>query len=593
MSKKKRDKQGKERKRNAGSYRHKTRKLSIRSKVIVPTAIMVAVICCCMALLFKSRMETDMISTGAEMAVYIGNLAEDKVNGNLLERLEIGGEGTATYKALANSMTETMKGSAVRYMYTLYTENGKVYYGVDLDEEDTQAIGTEFSEPYEVLKPVFEKGEIVKSDKIEMEKNTAVISAYVPVYNKQMKVIGAIGCDYEADDIVAAVNDTMRNVVIIGIAFFIVAVIIFSLIISRITRNLWNVDDRIYDIVNSNGDLTQTVQIRTGDEIECIAGHVNELLAYIRQIMINISDNSNKLNDSSENVVSHLKDTQASVSEVSTTMEEMTATMEETTSSLNRISESVNEVFQFIEHINDRTKDGGALSDEIKESAQKIQTSAISEQEAAKRHTQEMTESVYAKIEQSKAVEKIGELTSNIINITDQTNLLALNASIEAARAGEAGRGFAVVADEIGKLATDSASAAEQIQEVSTVVIKAVNALADEASRMVKFVEDVAMKGYSDLVKTSEEYNEDSGKINEMMQVFSDQSQQLQNNMDQIRQVMESVNHSVEESALGVSRISEMSASINDNVKDIEGLADTNMDIANMLDIEVNKFRLQ
>lgn len=101
------------------------------------------------------------------------------------------------------------------------------------------------------------------------------------------------------------------------------------------------------------------------------------------------------------------------------------------------------------------------------------------------------------------------------------------------------------------------------------------------------------MKGYSDLVKTSEEYNEDSGKINEMMQVFSDQSQQLQNNMDQIRQVMEAVNHSVEESALGVSRISEMSASINDNVKDIEGLADTNMDIANMLDIEVNKFRLQ
>ena len=194
---------------------------------------------------------------------------------------------------------------------------------------------------------------------------------------------------------------------------------------------------------------------------------------------------------------------------------------------------------------------------------------------------------------QSKAVEKIGELTSNIINITDQTNLLALNASIEAARAGEAGRGFAVVADEIGKLAMDSASAAEQIQDVSTVVIKAVNALADEASRMVKFVEDVAMKGYSDLVKTSEEYNEDSGKINEMMQVFSDQSQQLQNNMDQIRQVMEAVNHSVEESALGVSRISEMSASINDNVKDIEGLADTNMDIANMLDIEVNKFRLQ
>ena len=581
-------------KRNAGGYRHKTRKLSIRAKVLVPTAVMVAIICCCMALLFKSRMETDMISTGAEIAVYVGNLAEDKINGNLLEKLTPGGETSASYKALTNAMSDTIKGSAVKYMYTLYAEDGKVYYGVDLDADDRQTIGTEFGEPYSLLKPVFEDGKVVKSEKIErVNKKTSIISAYVPVYNNKMKIVGAIGCDYEASNIVAAVNETMRNVVIIGIIFFLVAVVLFSIIISRITRNLWNVDDRIYDIVNSNGDLTQTVQIRTGDEIESIAGHVNELLTYMRQIMISISDNSNHLNESSQNVVSHLKDTQSSVSEVSTTMEEMTATMEETTSSLNRINESVNEVFQFIEHINDRSKDGGALSDEIKESAQKIQKNAISEQTAAKQRTQEITESVYARIEQSKAVEKIGELTTNIINITDQTNLLALNASIEAARAGEAGKGFAVVADEIGKLAADSASAAEQIQDVSTIVIKAVNALADEASRMVKFVEDVAMKGYSDLVQTSEEYHEESGKINDMMQAFSDQAQQLQNNMDEIRQVMESVTHSVEESALGVSRISEMSSNINDNVKDIEELADTNMGIANMLDIEVNKFRLE
>lgn len=49
MSNQKKENQGNERKRDAGSYRHKTRKLSIRAKVIVPTAVMVAVICCCTA----------------------------------------------------------------------------------------------------------------------------------------------------------------------------------------------------------------------------------------------------------------------------------------------------------------------------------------------------------------------------------------------------------------------------------------------------------------------------------------------------------------------------------------------------------------
>ncbi len=61
------------------------------------------------------------------------------------------------------------------------------------------------------------------------------------------------------------------------------------------------------------------------------------------------------------------------------------------------------------------------------------------------------------------AAQKIGDVVNLISDIASQTNLLALNATIEAARAGEAGKGFAVVASEVKNLASQTATATDEI----------------------------------------------------------------------------------------------------------------------------------
>lgn len=574
---------------NKGKIR--TRRLTIRAKILIPSIIIVVLVCGLMGYNSYTRFEESMVRMGVEEADMAATIVADSLDANLVSEVTVGSEGTQVYQNLQGDLRKKQKACGIAFLYTLYTDGKKVYYGVDSDE-DAAKVGDEFADSYAELEPVFGGKEYIQ-DYIDHTEDGDLITVYKPIEDNAGKVVAILGCDYDASSITAELQKAVVQTLQIGGICLILAILILTIIVSRITKGLMQVNAKIYDLVHNEGDLTQKLDVRSGDELELIAGNVNELLAYIRKIMIGISSGSMRLMSSSRKMVDHLSSADESITDVSATMQEMSAAMEETTSSLNQITEAIDEIYSSVERIAGNADAGKVSSQEMESRASGANDAAAEGEKKANIETEKMADSLNEKIAKSKSVEQIEILTSNIIEITEQTNLLALNASIEAARAGEAGRGFAVVADEIGKLAGNSADAAAKIRQVSAEVIQAVDELAEGSQQMIEFVRNSTEEGFGGLVATSENYATDANAMRAMMEQFAQTAEELRSTMDGIRESISAVNIAVEESAKGIAGVSESSVQLTGNVNDIQSEASDNNGIAEDLATEVGKFKLE
>lgn len=565
--------------------------MSIKYKIIIPTIMMNMVICLLIALFSSSLLKNSMIEIGAQNSLYVADKANAGLEGNIVSTLKVGGENSAAGRLIRKTLENAMDGAAVASMYTLYTDGENVYYGVTVPEEETH-IGEVYYESFSNLQKVFQ-GESIRGSRIVHQKEKYIITSYVPVKNKEGDVVAALACDYDAGNIVNIMQRTVKNIVLIGVGTILFSMIVISIIANAIISNLRKVDEKICEIVASKGNLTKVISITSRDETGKIANHVNELLSYVRSIMIRISENAVGINDSSQCVANQLNHTEAQLNNITDTIMEMQSFIQKNMLSMGEMEQKINSTYQEIEDIYGNTKDGNGLVERIKEVSQKKKEETAREQEKMIVHFEMLEQSVAERMEQSKKVQDIGKFTTDIIEMAKQTSLLSLNASIEAARAGEAGRGFAVVAEEIGKLATLSQNAASEIETVSEEVIQAVQLLNEEAHHMMEVMNETTIGGYEELTTLSEEYHRDAVTMNHMMLQFEQRAGKLKKNMDDIREELAEVRNSARESNVGMTNILMGASDILERVEDIGKQATQNHTISLLLNDEVHKFQLR
>lgn len=382
----------------------------------------------------------------------------------------------------------------------------------------------------------------------------------------------------------------------VAIALYVIIVIItVTVIASTVVKPARKSGRALANIIKNvdakQGDLTERVPVSSKDEIGQMAEGINSFMGQLQSIMRELKVESANMEQSAKIITSQIIDSNESASSVSAATEQMAASMEEISATLGQLSDGSTNVLEEIKSMDGSVQNGVGLVQDIKERANEMHTTTLNSKEKTSRTILQIRETLQAALEESRSVQKINEMTQEILSITSQTNLLSLNASIEAARAGEAGRGFAVVADEIRGLADSSAEAANNIQVISALVTDAVEKLAKNAEEMLQFVDEEIMKDYDNFVDIVEQYKKDADSVDDILSGVAANTSDISTTMDAMNTGIGDISTAVEENAKGITNVADSAVSLVEAMAEIKTETERNQQISQKLNNEVNRFK--
>ncbi|MFN7252972.1 MAG: methyl-accepting chemotaxis protein [Anaerobacillus sp.] len=362
-------------------------------------------------------------------------------------------------------------------------------------------------------------------------------------------------------------------------------------IISPLKKTNNSLSRIIKNLEDQEGDLTARIKSNSEDEVGQMINGINRFLETLQNVMISIKAGSRFIQSSTENIERNIRGSKNSSSSISESLNELSASMEEISSTIQNIEYGAQNVLVAANTIADDAHSNSVHVGSIAMRADKLKGQTIDSKQELMGVLQEIKKTMAVSIENSRSVERINILTSNILDISAQTNLLALNASIEAARAGNAGKGFAVVADEIRLLAENTKETAKDIQSISSLVTTSVDDLVNNAKKVTTYMMGKVSTDYEGFVEVANTYKDDVDTINKMLTRFSESSHELRKISMNMAQAIQEISETVEVSVNVVIDSSENTNNLLESITSIAGEVNQNQEVVNELNNHVNKFK--
>ena len=480
----------------------------------------------------------------------------------------------------------------------LSSESGidvSLYYGSDIvvtslmtQNQERMTQGTVSAE---AEKAVLEQGKEYFSEDVMLGKEQ-YYGYYMPVANQEGSVYAMIFTGKKSAQVNAAITADALRMSLLSIAVIAAALVLTVVMAVSIAGALKNMMNQFGKVADGNlSEIQETEGRKRRDEIGDMLYGIQELRSFLRKMIGSMQHSAGVLTQSAKELEQAAAMTSSDSDKVSQSISEISngaaSQAKETEEAMGDIERMERVIGEMAEDISAMTKITGGMG-KAGEDADRI----LQELAAYIKKTTEASAVIARQIQATnESAQQIQKAVEMITEIADETNLLSLNASIEAARAGEQGRGFAIVASQIQKLAEQSGSSAQQIEQIIKVLLHdaqtAVHTM-DQVTGIVASQEKKLGQTGACFELVSKGIQDSLGK----MERIQEQSEALDDARGQIMNMITSLSAISQENAAASEETASSTVQLNERVKQITKEAAVLKELAADLEQQTGFFKM-